>query len=104
MISFMFFSTLKSLAWQDRNPDYWRSYRETHPEYAERNRNRQRQQPAGGPMGEVAKMDMSALPSGLYRIRTVTAAEHASGGTWVVEITPVCLDCPCKKDSCKERT
>ena len=77
MISFMFFSTLKSLAWQDRNPDYWRSYRETHPEYAERNRNRQRQQPAGGPMGEVAKMDVSALPSGLYRIRTVTAAEHA---------------------------
>lgn len=91
-------------AWQDRNPNYWRSYRETHPEYAERNRNRQRQQSAGGPLGGVAKMDASALPSGLYQIRTVRAAEHASGGTWVVEITPVCLDCPCKKDSCKERT
>ena len=29
----------------ERNPDYWRKYREEHPEYAERNRARQRATP-----------------------------------------------------------
>lgn len=91
-------------AWQERNPDYWRNYRDTHPEYAERNRNRQREKLSKPQHAELAKMDVSGLPSGLYRIRTVTVSELAESDAWIVEITPVCFDCPCKKDACKERT
>jgi hypothetical protein len=45
-------------AWRDRNPDYWRTYRKDHPEYAEKNRllqkaRRSRQNSC------VAKMDVS---------------------------------------------
>ena len=30
-------------AWAAEHPDYWKQYRETHPEYTERNRAQQRQ-------------------------------------------------------------
>lgn len=91
-------------AWQERNPDYWRSYRDSHLEYAERNRSRQRPRPSNGQIADLAKMDVSALPSGLYQIRKLAASVPAQQDCWIVEITPVCLECPCKKDVCKERT
>jgi hypothetical protein len=40
-------------AWADRHPDY----RHQHPEYAERNRARQRQRAQEGATGQVAKMN-----------------------------------------------
>ncbi|HRE72339.1 MAG TPA: hypothetical protein PLC14_17695 [Accumulibacter sp.] len=54
--------------WAERHPDYWRAYREQHPEYVARNRARQRER-ALDPAG-VAKMD-----------------------AWMVEITVISAAC-----------
>lgn len=67
-------------AWRDRNPDYSRNYRATNPQYAERNRAQQRAKPNRTPELDIAKMD-----------------------AWIVEISPVCCDCPRKTDACKDR-
>ena len=93
-------------AWFKRHPDYWRTYRDTHPEYAERNRDRQRVGGTGN-NGTLAKMDAcrpTPLAPGLYRISPASGFDTSGDGILVVEIAPVCLDCPCKKDACKERT
>jgi hypothetical protein len=52
-------------------------------------------------------MDVCLPPSltpGLYRITPARGIDASSNGAWLVEIIPVCVDCPCKKDACKERT
>lgn len=68
-------------AWLDRNPHYWRNYRDEHPEYAERNRQQQRERSAAASVCAVAKMD-----------------------EWTVEITPLSVTCPCATPYCKEMT
>lgn len=73
-------------AWSQRNQDYWRSYRD---------QQRSRDQ---GRNVDLAKMDACDLPSGLYRITRHPAFPRESDGSWVVEITPVCVTCPCKMD------
>ena len=93
-------------AWLERHPDYWRNYRDAHPEYAERNRDRQRAIQSGN-THSLAKMDVCWPPSltpGLYRITPARGTDASSSRALVVEIAPVCVDCPCKKDACKERT
>ena len=52
----------------------------------------------------LAKMDVSILPSGLYRLRRIPAPFPEESDVWLVEITPVSIDCVCKKDVCKEMT
>jgi len=63
-------------AWRERNPGYWRRYRQEHPEYAEKNRLKQRERnrttrhPAITPQSPViAKMDSigpgNAAPDGI---------------------------------------
>lgn len=78
-------------AWNKRNPDYWREYRSTHPEYAERNRVRQRERNALPPIAPIAKMDVSnlvlPLPSGIYRLSQVTDTGIVKMDVWTVEIT-----------------
>jgi hypothetical protein len=79
-------------AWIKRNPDYWRTYREAHPKYVERNRALQRERSTGRNGNAIAKMDWSipALPliSGIYRISQVAAnGEIAKMDAWTVEIT-----------------
>ena len=78
-------------AWMRRNPDYWRKYRESHPEYVERNRVRQKQRNAKATCHSVAKMDVSVqetqLASGIYELRLVTNAGIAKMDVWTVEIT-----------------
>jgi hypothetical protein len=45
------------------------------------------------------------IPAGIYRIRPVCAeSSQVNGGSWVVEITPVCTACPCQDDDCQDRT
>ena len=78
-------------AWSQRNPDYWRQYRESHPDYVDRNRAQQRSRD-GGPANEnLAKMDASnaspPLASGLYRLIPVTGPDLAKMDVWIVEIT-----------------
>ena len=93
-------------AWQESHPEYWRHYRDRHPEYAERRPNRQRSGPSSNIDG--VKMDAwippSILAPGLYKIAIVRGSDMSRGGGLIVEIVPVCLNCPCKKDVCKERT
>ena len=75
-------------AWLDRNPDYWRNYRDEHPEYAERNRQQQRERSAAASVCAVAKMDASnapsPLPPGIYRIRHVAVPVFAKMDEWTV--------------------
>jgi hypothetical protein len=89
-------------AWRDRNPEYSRNYRATNPQYVEKNRAQQRTKPNGTPELNIAKMDVSiwpsGIPAGIYRIRPVPSSEIANMDAWIVEISPVCGDCPCKTE------
>ncbi|WP_429353408.1 hypothetical protein [Paraburkholderia sp. 32] len=75
--------------WLERNPDYWRRYRQEHADYTERNRQLQRmryQQRA-----EIAKMDESAraapLHSGQYTLRLLRRRVVAKMDVWTVQLT-----------------
>jgi hypothetical protein len=83
--------------WRERHPDYWRGYRQSHPEYARRNRERQRQRnrrrrSAGtGPSPPaIANMDAyrSKKPfcSGTYWLVPVTEPGVAKMDAYVVEM------------------
>lgn len=95
-------------AWRQRNPQYSRNYRATNPQYTKRNRAQQRSRPNSAQELDIAKMDVSiwtnGIPAGIYRIRPVRNSEIANMDAWIVEISPVCGDCPCKTDACKDRT
>jgi hypothetical protein len=84
-------------AWSQRNPDYWREYRKTHPEYVERNRELQQERNAKANTGHVAKMDASPplipLPSGVYHLSLVTDAGIAKMDLWTVEIRVHACEC-----------
>jgi len=58
--------------WQKRNPDYWRQYRMSHPQYGERNRLLQRIRDRKRRLENLAKMDalsqVSLLKSGTYYV------------------------------------
>jgi len=88
-------------AWSERNQDYWRSYRETHPDYQQLNREKQKLRDQASKV-DLAKMDVCDLPSGLYRITRLPSFPSENGNSWVVEITPVCGTCPCKMDASRE--
>ena len=69
--------------WAQAHPDYWRTYRSNHPEYAAKNRAQQRerdQRRARYGREDLAKKDASdekiPLPSGSYWLVPVTS--HAS--------------------------
>ena len=87
-------------AWFARHPGYWRAYRAANPDAVERGQNGS----ANGMGNGLAKMDVSILPSGLYRLRRIPAPFPEESDAWLVEITPVNIDCVCKKDVCKEMT
>lgn len=94
-------------AWLDRHPEYWRNYREANPESVKRNKSRQRSKHDLPQEVDPAKMDVSpgmALLSGFYRVEKISSDGAASSGVWIVEITPLNIGYPCKKDSCKDRT
>ena len=80
-------------AWMERNPDYWRKYREKNPDYVERNRARQR-----------SSFSSPQLLDGIYYIRSIRSEALAKSNAWIVEIRPVCPQCPCKNNACKDIT
>ena len=88
-------------AWAQRNPDYWRNYRDARPDYAQRNREQQRSRDRSRD-DDLAQMDVCDLPSGLYRITRHPAFQRENNTSWVVEITPVVVMCPCKMDVSRE--
>lgn len=91
-------------AWHDRNPDYWRKYRESHPEYVQQNRARQRQVVRRDSENVLANMDLSMLRAGLYRVKVLVPAVTDQDGVWIVSITPMKRSPDRKKDVSKERT
>ena len=83
--------------WRERNTDYWRRYRQSHPAYTERNREQQRQrnrtrsQTVTGPSPSAfAKMDVyeseTVVPSGTYRLIPVAGRGIAKMDAYVVEM------------------
>jgi hypothetical protein len=83
--------------WRERHPDYWRGYRQSHPEYAARNRERQRtrnrrRRSAGtGPSPPaIANMDacrsQKSFCSGTYQLVPIVAAGVAKRDAYLVEM------------------
>ena len=91
--------------WMDRNRDYWRQYRADKPDYADRNRSRQRKKALPPSPAVLAKIDASNWPqtfkAGIYRITPIQRDDSENNGAWTVELSPICLNCDCKKDVCK---
>jgi len=98
--------------WCERHPEYWREYREQHPDYVAGNRARQRERDrrrrAAGACPVLAKMDASAVDapfaSGTYRLTPVLGAGLAKMDAWTVEIALLSGAYALPRDACKERT
>lgn len=77
--------------WAARNTDYWRHYRQAHPDYVARNRRQQRDRNARLPSGRIANGDASPskahVPSGIYRLTPLAAPGIANGDVWMAKIT-----------------
>lgn len=88
--------------WSAKNPGYWKRYRETHPEYVERNREQQKLRSSA----RIAKDTLSrlkALPGGRYRLQALSPDGIANEAVWIVEIFvlsglagDLCPDCKMK--------
>ncbi|HAT9256250.1 TPA: hypothetical protein JBC26_15845 [Legionella pneumophila subsp. pneumophila] len=82
--------------WQHKNPDYWRAYRTSHPDYVSRNREKQRIRDKGSgeevKASHLAKSDAlggeSLIQSGLYRI-TPLDRDLAKSDAFTVKIALV---------------
>ena len=77
-------------AWLAKNPEYWRQYRTTHPDYTEHNRARQRERNA---TKANAKNDASsaapAIPTGRYQLHLLSAKDTLEDRFWIVDIVVV---------------
>lgn len=84
-------------AWIGRNPDYWRNYRESHPDYVTHNRTMQQKRNAKTRVKKIANMDVSNpitfLPSGTYQLTLITDDKVAKVDVWTVEITVYSCNC-----------
>lgn len=84
-------------AWAAANAGYWKRYRDSHPDYADRNRSlqqdRNRRQAEAGIANEDASTPVSSFQSGRYRLVLVTAAGIANEDAWIVEITVISSVC-----------
>jgi hypothetical protein len=82
-------------AWAAAHADYWRAWRDRHPEYCERNRHRQRERNRRrqASAAAIAKMDASApllpVPSGIYRLVPATADGIAKRDACTVHISVI---------------
>lgn len=79
--------------WLDRNKDYWRRYRLSHPEYADRNRQQQRARDdkrsnAESLANKYVSMAGMTIADGLYRLVRLDGGV-ANKDEWVVRITPM---------------
>ena len=81
-------------AWQARNPDYWRQYRDRSPEYTKLNRERQRdrmRELRGSPTKPMDSSEISSLlTSGVYRLRVLAVDRVAKmDASFLVELVPI---------------
>lgn len=78
--------------WRRSHPDYWRQYREAHPEYAASNRQQQKQRNARRLGGDdaIANGDVSTsrLPAaGVFRLTLLEPGYKGVRREWTVELT-----------------
>lgn len=76
--------------WRIKNPDYWKRYRTTHPEYAERNRIQQRQRNKSRKNSDIANeavWPVHPFIGGLYRLSPVTGRKIANEAAWIVQLS-----------------
>jgi hypothetical protein len=64
--------------WQSRNADYWKCYRATHPEQAERNRDLQKVRNKRRHSRDVVKMDASVIAK-----MDASISGRSSVGSWL---------------------
>jgi hypothetical protein len=78
-------------AWAAENSAYWQAYRSGHPDYAQANREKQRQRDGRRRATNLAKMDsigtFSSVPSGTYLLVPKGEEKLAKMDSIVVEIT-----------------
>jgi len=84
--------------WKDKNPNYWKNYRATHPEYVKRNRlkqqlrrNQSKTSQAPPLQPDVAKMDVASLQqplvSGKYRLISLDNEDVAKMDFAIVQLS-----------------
>ncbi len=82
--------------WAAGHSDYWRAYRASHPDYADRNRLEQRRRDRHRRAARLAKMDASTpihpVPSGTYRLVSEAGGDLAKKDAWTVRITVISTD------------
>ncbi len=92
--------------WRDQHPNYSREYRKAQDQFAKKDKDQERSKPDALQKSDFAKVDAANWPgqlrAGVYRIRPIDAKGNAKKDAWIVEITPVCADCPCETDACKD--
>ena len=78
--------------WLERNKDYWRKYRQMHPDYTDDNRQRQRLRNATRSGAAIANVDLSQaapdLLTGTYRLIRLDGGV-ANKDEWIVRLTVV---------------
>jgi len=79
--------------WAATHPDYWKKYRESNPDYADRNRNLQQVRNQKQRVSKIANGDatphLRPLASGRYRMVQITEAGIVIGDALLVEIAIV---------------
>jgi hypothetical protein len=78
--------------WRRNHPDYWRQYREAHPDYTASNRHQQQGRNARRLDGAslIANEDASTLrlpPTGVFRLTQVQPTYRGARREWTVELT-----------------
>ena len=87
--------------WMAKNPDYWKRYRDNHPEYTRRNKKAQRLRNRAilkkkSRIEEIAKMDAMSpekfLKSGRYLLYHASSDDIAKMDAIMVEIKTISVD------------
>lgn len=95
-------------AWGERNPDYWREYRDSHPDYADRNRTMQHGRNAVSRIRAIAKMNVSILKnplqSGVYEMKFLQPGAIVKKDVLTVEIIEHVCSAEANPQNCKDRT
>lgn len=95
-------------SWGAHHPKYWQVYRLGHPEYCQRNREKQHERDRRRAQRRLAKMDVwtgeSVIPSGTYHLTPVASGSLAKMDAWMVEISLISSRSDHSVQSCKERT
>lgn len=82
-----------SSAWAVANAGYWERYRESHPDYADRNRLLQKQRNAKSRKLKAATQNPAepgiTFPTGRYQLIRIDSEGVANGNVWIVEITAI---------------